>query len=133
MISLAALLFNGCTSKGIAVTDVWARPGNAGDNSAVFFVVQNSTADDDTLLHAESDVAGAVELHRTIMEDDVMRMMPQESVAIPAQAEVVFKPGDYHVMLIGLRHDLSIGDSFPLTLHFEKAGEIALTVRVKAE
>jgi copper(I)-binding protein len=45
---------------------------------------------------------------------------------------VTLKPGSYHVMLIGLKKPLAAGDSFPVTLKFEKAGNISITVPVKA-
>ncbi|MER3484909.1 MAG: hypothetical protein C4345_01930, partial [Chloroflexota bacterium] len=41
------------------------------------------------------------------------------------------KPGGYHIMLIGLTRDLKAGDRYELTLQFEKAGEVTLTVDVR--
>jgi copper(I)-binding protein len=35
-----------------------------------------------------------------------------------------------HIMLLGLTHPLLAGQSFPLTLHFEKAGMREVTVAV---
>ena len=51
---------------------------------------------------------------------------------IPASGSVVLKPGSYHVMLIGLKKPLTVGEQFPLTLTFEKAGNISVTVPVQA-
>jgi copper(I)-binding protein len=45
---------------------------------------------------------------------------------------VVLKPGSYHVMLIGLKKQLTAGEKIPLTLTFEKAGNISVTVPVQA-
>ena len=51
---------------------------------------------------------------------------------IPADGTAVLKPGSYHVMLIGLKKPLKEGETFPLTLTFEKAGKITVDVPVKA-
>lgn len=127
-----ALVLAACGAGGsgeLQVNDVWARPGIAGGNSGVFFVIDNPVADD-LLLSASSDVAGAVELHKTIMKDGVMQMVQQMNVPVPV-GETVFKPGDLHVMLIGLNNDLKPGDTFTVMLTFEKAGEQVLDVVVR--
>lgn len=65
-----------------------------------------------------------------MMEGDMMKLVPQPVVEIPAGKSVEFKPGDYHVMLIGLTRDLKFGENSEFTLKFAKAGEITLTARV---
>jgi copper(I)-binding protein len=132
VVTLVAFLLVACGAGGsgeLGVNDVWARPGLADGNSAVFFVIDNP-GEDDFLLSASSDVAGAVELHKTIMEDGNMKMVQQMSVPVPT-GETTFKPGDLHVMLIGLNDDLNPGDTFTLTLNFEMAGQKTLTVTVR--
>ena len=127
-----ALVLAACGASGsgeLEVNDVWARPGLAEGNSAVFFVIDNPGAED-ILLSASSDVAGAVELHKTIMEDGNMKMVHQMNVPVPT-GETAFKPGDLHVMLIGLKNELNPGDTFTLMLNFETAGEKTLTVVVR--
>lgn len=141
---IAALLLVSCgqqpASQGPAVTvsDVWARPARmAGDGhemgmtSAVYFVLRNRGSQADRLVAASTAVAGRVELHETRQEGDMMRMAPVQTVEIPAGGEVVFKPGGLHVMLMDLKRDLKVGDSFELTLKFERAGELTVTVPVR--
>ena len=65
------------------------------------------------------------------MIDGVMKMEPQTSVPVPAGKQVIFKSGDFHVMLIGLTKDLNVGDEFQLTLVFEQAGEIVHNVIIQ--
>lgn len=113
----------------LTATQVWARPAQAGANSAVFFFVDNPGSAD-TLLSAASNVAAVVELHRTSMQDGVMRMQHQASVPIPA-GRTEFKPGGLHVMLIGLERDLQAGDTFEVTLTFQAAGTRTLAVEVR--
>ncbi|MFL7867353.1 MAG: copper chaperone PCu(A)C [Anaerolineales bacterium] len=116
-------------SGELQVNDVWSRPGLAGGNGAVFFVIDNpGTAD--LLLSVSSDVADAVEMHKTVMQGDNMQMVQQMNVPVPT-GETIFKPGDLHVMLIGLKNDLKAGDTFTVTLKFQTAGERTLTATVK--
>jgi hypothetical protein len=129
---IIAILLAACTPKALTVSDVWARPGIAGGNSAIYFVVDNPAGQDDTLLSASSDVAASVELHQSMMSGDgTMNMQPQESVAIPKGQKVEFKPGGLHVMLIGLQRDLNAGDTFKVTLKFQNAGDTTLDVEVR--
>ena len=132
VLAVLAFVVAACGASGsgeLQVNDVWARPGLAGGNSAVFFVIDNPGTED-LLLSASSDVAGAVELHKTIMEDGNVKMVHQMNVPVPT-GETVFKPGDLHVMLIGLNGDMNPGDAFTLMLNFENAGEKTLNVVVR--
>lgn len=125
------LLLTACSPKNLQVTQPWARPGAAGDNSAIYLVIDNPTSQADTLLSASTDVAASTELHQSSMENGMMKMEPQEKVPIDARSKVVFEPGGLHVMLVGLKQDLHPGDSIRLTLNFEKAGAVTLDVPVK--
>ena len=51
---------------------------------------------------------------------------------VPASGSVELKPGSYHVMLIGLKKPLKAGETIALTLDFEKAGKVSITVPIRA-
>ena len=57
--------------------------------------------------------------------------MLQDGLVIPAKGEVILKPGSYHVMLIGVQHDLKVGDSFVVALLFEKSGSMSVEPEVR--
>jgi hypothetical protein len=61
----------------------------------------------------------------------VMKMRPLAGLDIPAGQSVTLKPGGEHIMLMGLKGPLREGQSFPLTLTFEKAGAREVTVAVE--
>lgn len=132
-IILSALLAFACSpSVDISVSEYWARPGIQEGNSAVYFIIENNTAEDEVLLSAASDAANYVELHRSSMtEDGTMMMQQQESIPIPANSSVALEPGGLHVMLIELTQDLTPGDQLALRLNFQKSGtrELEVTVR----
>lgn len=121
----------GAPTPSMDVTNVWARATPAAAKSgAAYFTIVNKGASDDRLVAAESPVAGKVELHKTVNDNGVMKMLPVDAVTVKAGAKVTFRPGGYHVMLIELKQPLKEGDSFPLALTFEKAGKIDVTVKV---
>ncbi len=134
VISLLLLVVSGCAAgkQELSVQDVWARPGLAGGTSAVYFVIDNPGEAAEVLKSARSDAAAQVELHKSEMDaSGTMTMMPQESVSVPAGGKVEFKAGGYHVMLINLKQALQPGDTFSITLDFEKAGAKSYQVTVK--
>jgi len=132
MMVSASIFLSACgAGDSIEFSDVWARPGWRDGNSAVFFVVDNPTDVSDQILSASSDVADAVEIHKSSMVDDVMRMEKQDFISLPAGEEVLFKSGGLHIMLIGLKDDLIVADKFTVTLTLEKTGEMTLDVVVK--
>ena len=76
-------------------------------------------------------MAEAVEVHLSEMDaNGVMKMSQQESVPLPADTELVLKPGGYHIMMIGLKKDLNVGDEIVVTLHFQNHEDIVLKVSV---
>lgn len=120
------------SDQPLVVQDPWARPGLSGQNSAIYFTIQNPASKADKLLSAATDIAQSTELHMSMMNaEGVMSMMEQEFVDVPANSTVEFKPGGLHVMLVGLEQDLPVGNSLSLTLQFENAGEIQLDVPIK--
>jgi copper(I)-binding protein len=95
--------------------------------------IDNKSGAPDRLTAVSSDVAAKLQIHEMKVDNGVMQM--REIVAglpIPANGSVVFKPGSYHVMLIGLKRPLTVGEKFSLTLTFEKAGNISVTVPIQA-
>jgi copper(I)-binding protein len=129
LVTLAIVAAAPSSSGAISVSGAYSRP--AADFGAVFLTIVNTGQSDDTLDGARSDVAGSTEIHETYQVDggDAMRHVP--SLAIPAGQTVTFKSGGYHVMLIGLKQGLRVGDKFTIGLHFAKAGWVDVPVVVK--
>lgn len=101
-------------------------------NGGGYLKIDNAGGAADRLLGASADVSRTVELHTMKLEGDVMRMRQVEAIDVPAGQTVELKPGGLHLMFIGLKAPLKAGDSFPLKLRFEKAGEVGVDVKVEA-
>jgi copper(I)-binding protein len=127
-------LAQGTSNTSITVEQPWARatPGGA-KTGAVYMTLDNKSSTADRLTGASSDVADKLQIHEMKVENGVMKMREVAGgLSIPAGGSVALKPGSYHVMLIGLKKPLTVGEKFPLTLTFEKAGNISVTVPVQA-
>jgi hypothetical protein len=104
---------------------------SGGSNSAAYMLLRNTSDADDALVRASTAVADTVELHTVEMTDDgVMKMRPVPQIDIPAGGETSLQPGGFHVMLLGLKHDLKEGETVDLTLTFENAGDVTITAPV---
>ena len=131
---LAAALFAGPVLAGdIEVHHPWARasagPARAG---AAFMGIHNNGAGADRLVAASADISKTAELHTHIRDGDVMMMRRvEDGIPVPAEGVVHLEPGGYHVMFMGLKAPLKEGDTFLLTLTFEKGGTMTVEVEVK--
>lgn len=131
MLLLSACGAAGEEGTGIEAHDYWARAALKDGNGAVYLILHNHSANDDAVTGASSNIATATEIHLSqITADGTMEMVRQETVELPADGELKFKPGSYHIMLIGLKQDLKTGDEITLTLHFKNHEDITLTVPV---
>ena len=114
----------------VELKDAWARatPGKA-ENGAAYLTIVSPGAD--RLVSVSTPVAKKAELHMMTTEGGVMKMRPLAGLDVPADQPMTLKPGGAHIMLTGLNQPLQAGQSFPLTLSFEKAGQREVTVAVE--
>ena len=115
------------------VDGAWARPTVAGQGAGGGFLKITAGATGDKLVAASSSVSKTVELHTMTMDGDVMRMRQVDVIEVPAGKTVELRPGGFHVMFMGLHKPLQVGESFPLTLRFEKAGEVKVEMKVMVQ
>lgn len=115
----------------LSIDDAWAKSGQVGQApSAAFMEIKNKGAAD-KLVSANCDCAKSTELHNVKMIDGAMKMYKVDAMDIPANGELKLKSGSYHIMLIGLTRPLVAGETVPLKLKFEKAGEVTVNAKVK--
>ena len=102
-----------------------------GGTGAVYVTLSNAGSQADALVSASSDAAQTVELHEVKNEGGVMKMRPVSAIPVPAGGKTELKPGGYHIMLMGLKHDLKPGEKVPVTLKFEHGGEVHVEAAVR--
>jgi copper(I)-binding protein len=117
-------------APAVKVEQAWTRAGaGVGGNGAVYLTL-TAQREPDRLIGADTPQAGMAMLHQTTTEGGVTRMREVEGVALPAGHAVTLRPGGTHIMLMDIKQKLKPGDSFPLSLAFEKAPTASVTVSV---
>jgi periplasmic copper chaperone A len=115
----------------VELTEVRARE-TMNDKGAVYFTARSATGDRLISASVDASVAREVQIHETVMQGGSAQMQQVSGLDIPAGGELVLKPGGYHCMLLGVQQKLSAGDTFTISLVFEKAGTISVQVPVQA-
>ena len=131
-LSAAPALAHDYQLKDLALDHAWARATPPGAKvGGAFVTIENHGKAADRLVDATTPAAKFVEIHEMSMEGGMMKMRAVPGVEIKPGAKAELKPGGFHVMLFDLQKPLAIGDRFPLTLVFEKAGKVEVSVRVE--
>lgn len=133
---LMAGVLSGCANEHpVQVEDAWVReilPTQA--VTAGYFRMTNTGANDDRLMSVTSPAFETVELHdMSVDEKGVMRMRKTGPIELAPGATVTLKRGGYHLMLIEPRYRIAAGNDIPLTLTFEKSGDLTVAARVRDE
>lgn len=131
LLALPAARAQEVSAGPLRIAQPWTRAMRAGGTGAGFMTIRNTGAAPDRLVAARSPVAGVVELHTHIREGEVMRMRPVPAIELPAGQAVTLAPGGLHLMLIGLTRALDQGGRVPVTLVFERAGEVEVQLAVE--
>jgi periplasmic copper chaperone A len=117
----------------LVITQAWSRatPGGAKIGGG-YLTIENKGSAPDRLLGASADVADRVQIHEMSVNNGVMTMRPlDKGLAIEPGKTVKLAPGGYHLMLLDLKSPLKQGDRLPVTLEFEKAGKVKLSLDVQ--
>ena len=119
-------------AAAIEVRGAWTRPTPAGSTTAAVYMSVRA-GDDDTLVGAAVDpaVAAHAMAHETVSSDGQTSMDHAAGVALPGGEAVSFEPGGLHVMLEDLAAPLTAGQEVALTLAFDRAPDVAITVLVR--
>ncbi len=119
---------------GIEIYNAWSRPTpDMVTTGIVYMTIKNNGSQADRLIAAKTPASKVVELHDTDIDDNGvmrMRMVKGGYIEVLPGGEASLEPAGMHVMLIDLTEPLQVDTTFPLTLKFEKAGELSIDVPV---
>jgi copper(I)-binding protein len=115
----------------VGVDQPWMRATAPGAKVAGgFMTLVNQGPVPDRLIGAASPVAERVELHVHKEEGGVMKMRQVQGFDVPANGRFELKPGGAHLMFMNVRRQIKPGEKVPVTLQFEKAGELKVEYAV---
>ena len=117
----------------LVITQAWSRatPGGAKIGGG-YLTIENKGSAPDRLIGGSADIAGKVEVHEMAMNNGVMTMRPlDKGLTIEPGKTAKLAPGGYHLMMFDLKGPLKQGDKLPVTLEFEKAGKVTISLDVQ--
>lgn len=133
-----ALIFNSfptvaqqAKTQNLEIVGAFARASPKMVSAGAGFMTIRSLGESDQLIGFSSPACEQPELHTHIHDNGMMRMRQVDAIEVPAGGEVKLEPGGFHLMFIGLKGELVMGESVDVTLVFEKAGEVSITLPVK--
>ncbi|WP_027579187.1 copper chaperone PCu(A)C [Bradyrhizobium sp. Ai1a-2] len=118
----------------LVISQAWSRATPSGAKVAGgYLTIENKGSSPDRLVGGSGDVAGKLEVHEMTTENGVMKMRSlEQGLVIEPGKTVKLAPGGYHLMMFDLKNPLKQGDKVPVTLEFEKAGKVTLSLDVQA-
>jgi copper(I)-binding protein len=133
LLSQSTAFAHGYSKGELSVRHPWTRATPPGTTvGAGYLEIRNSGTEPDRLIGASTPAAKRVELHVLIREGDIVRMSEVKSLEVPARQRLILRPNVSHLMIVGLGKPLVKGARVPLTLRFEKAGELQIELEVQA-
>ncbi len=99
--------------------------------TAMYMQLKNTSATNHDLVKVEGTISNMIELHTHTNNNGVMQMGQVESIPVPANTTAEAKPGSYHVMIMGLKQDLKLGEKFDFNLIFKDGSSKSVTAEVK--
>ena len=136
ILSLSAILVLICT-KSFAETPLtfnqaWiAEAPPVSRVLAAYMEILNGSDKTVIISAIESDDFTKIEFHRTIHENNIAKMIHQESLSIPAQGTLKLEQGSYHLMLFNPVKKFSAGDNSTFTISTSDNQQYKLSVTVK--
>ena len=133
VISLSSAYGETVNHNGILLSDFWIRATPPGHGvSAGYLNIKNSNDEADRLISVSSDFAGRGEIHEMRMDGDIMKMRQMEDgLTIAGGSAVTLKPGGTHLMFMKLNQQIVAGERYNITLIFEQAGKIDMTIQAR--
>jgi copper(I)-binding protein len=120
--------------ESVIIHNAWVRsaPPNA-KVLAAYMTITNHSEKPIALTAVSSSQFGKIEMHKTEMHGDTMKMIHQKKLNIPAKGSQTLKPGGYHLMLMKPKSVPQVGESVDMKLHFDNGQLLHIKVPVRAD
>ena len=128
--ALTAIFFGGALASASfaqaapMVEAAWSRPAAQGSTGVGFMTLVNPGTKADALIAVQSPAAREVQVHLSSVSGGMASMQAVASTPLSAGGRVTFAPGGYHLMFLGLKRPLKVGDSLAATLVFASGARV---------
>lgn len=118
----------------ITIQGVWVRPSiGTSRPTAAYGVIRNIGKTGDTLIEVKASIARRAEIHKTTLQNGIMKMERVEGFNIKAGETLTLKPKSFHIMLMGLVAPANEGDEVDIVFTFEQAGDVKVRAPVRPQ
>lgn len=118
------------TSGTITIQKPWARATSG--MAAGYLTLSNNGKETEHLLGAKVEGVEEAMLHRSQVKNGVAEMSEMANgIPLKPGQTLVFQPGGYHLMWMGLSTPLSAGQKISATLFFKNAGNVPVEFEVQ--
>lgn len=119
--------------QALQVEDAWVREGPpTASVLGGFMTLHNAGQQPVQITGLTSPGFESVEMHRSVNEDGVAKMVRQDRLTVPAGGDLVLAPGGYHLMLYGPKQPVRAGQRVQFLIRTEDGGEVAVQAEVRA-
>jgi copper(I)-binding protein len=119
-------------TSSLQIADAWIAEAPPTSKVLVAYMnIINPTDEEITLTSVKSAAFSSVEMHETVHEDGLARMVRHNSIVIPANNHILLERGGKHLMLFNPVERLKAGDNIELSLNTLKGDHINITIPVK--
>ncbi len=99
---------------------------------AAYMTIENNSDKGLSVVGAKSPLFERIEIHNTVIEEGLARMLRQDRVDLAPHGSIAFSPGGYHFMLLGRKEPIAIGDSIEMTLILGNGDRLPLEALVRS-
>lgn len=115
----------------LQVSEPWVREAPPASRvSAGYLTLVNKGENTVTVTAISSPDFENAEIHRTVIEDGIARMLPVKQLDVPASSELSLEPGGRHLMLFEPRRPLTGGETVTLVIHLENGTRMTVLAPV---
>lgn len=134
VVLLLCPLISACEPRGGAPLSVAnlvvLEPLPGASVTAGYLTIDNNSNQPITVESVTSPQFARVEMHQTIIENDVARMAPLTPLIIDRRSSVHFEAGGKHLMLSGWSQDIVAGLQITVEFHYDGSGLLIVTTTV---
>lgn len=132
LIPLLLIPVPGLGQESISIRNIRINEAPPGINvTAGYFEIYNNNDTPVVLTGVTSPAFERVEMHRSSVKDGIAKMEKQGSITIPENSNLVFKQGDYHLMLYNPVKKLEKDEMIKLVFIFSDIDSLEATAMIR--
>ena len=136
LIAATCLLAAGCSKYDgppLSIANIVVNEALPGTTTASgYLVLENHSDKSITIEHVSSPQFAKIEMHETVIENDMARMAPISPLVIAPKSSVEFSPGGKHLMLTTAAEEVPAGVAITIEFYYDSDGLLIVETTVRS-